>query len=181
MTADLIYETERCLVRNWRAEDAERAFDIYRRWEVAKWLGAEPQAMESMDQAHRMVQRWGELNVTEPETGRWAVERKADGVVAGTVILLPLPDGAGEFEVGWHFHPDSWRQGLASESARGAIGWGFARGLDEILAVVRPDNAASIAVCHRLGMTPLGRTTKYYQAELELFRTTPASPLSAGR
>jgi len=173
--ADVVYETDRCLVRNWRPADAERAFDIYRRWEVAKWLGSDPKAMESMEEAHRLVRRWTELNVAEPDTGRWAVERKADGVVAGTIILLPLPDGQGEFEVGWHFHPDSWGQGLASESARGAIEWGFARGLDEILAVVRPGNAASIAVCHRLGMTPLGSTTKYYQAELELFRITPDS------
>lgn len=166
------YETERCIVRNWRPEDAERAFDIYRRWEVSRWLGADPRVMESLDQAHQLVQAWRLLNLTEPGTGRWAVERKADGQVAGSVILVPLPDGAGEFEVGWHFHPDAWGQGLATESARGAIGWGFARGLDEILAVVRPDNTASIAVCHRLGMTALGRTAKYYQADLEVFQIT---------
>ena len=28
-----------CVVRNWRSTDAERVFDIYSRWEVAKWLG----------------------------------------------------------------------------------------------------------------------------------------------
>jgi RimJ/RimL family protein N-acetyltransferase len=168
----VVYETERCVVRNWRTSDAERVFDIYRRWEVSKWLGADPKAMESLDAAHRLVRRWCELNESEPGTGRWAVERKDDGVVAGTIILLPLPDGDGEFEVGWHFHPDAWGQGLANESARGAIEWGFAGGLDEILAVVRPDNAASIALCHRLGMAALGRTTKYYDAELELFRIT---------
>jgi RimJ/RimL family protein N-acetyltransferase len=100
------------------------------------------------------------------------VERRTDSVVAGTVILVPLPDGDGEFEVGWHFHPDSWGQGLASESARGALEWGFTHGLDEIFAVVRPDNAPSLAVCERLGMDAVGRTTKYYQTELELFRTS---------
>jgi RimJ/RimL family protein N-acetyltransferase len=93
--------------------------------------------------------------------------------VAGTVILVPLPDGEGEFEVGWHFHPDAWGQGLASESAAAALQWGFAHGLPEILAVVRPDNTRSLAVCRRLGMEELGRTTKYYDAELELFRIRP--------
>jgi pimeloyl-ACP methyl ester carboxylesterase/RimJ/RimL family protein N-acetyltransferase len=170
---EVFYETDRCIVRNWRPGDAERVFDIYRRWEVSKWLGPDPKPMESLEAAERLVQRWGELNTTQPETGRWAVERKDDGVVAGTIILLPLPDGDGEFEVGWHFHPDAWGQGLASESARGAIEWGFAHGHDEILAVVRPGNGASIALCNRLGMTPMGRTKKYYQAELELFRITP--------
>jgi hypothetical protein len=75
------------------------------------------------------------------------VERKADGVVAGTVILVPLPDGNGEVEVGWHFHPDSWGSGFATESAAAVVGWAFSRGLDEVLSVVRPDNAASLAVC----------------------------------
>ncbi len=164
------FETKRCLVRNWRDDDAERVLDIYARWEVSRWLGSEPKVMESIDAAKKLVRKWGELNEAQGTSGRWAVERKADGIVAGTLILVPLPDSAGEFEVGWHFHPDSWSKGLASESAGAAIRWGFNHGLIEIFAVVRPDNARSIAVCRRLGMTELGRTTKYYDADLKLFR-----------
>lgn len=176
---DLVFETERCRVRNWRDDDVERVLDLYRRWEVSRWLGSVPKAMESVEEARSLVERWRSSNAEGCLAGRWAVERKADGVVAGTVLLVPLPDGGGEFEVGWHFHPDSWGQGLATESARGALGHGFAHGLGEVFAVVRPDNAASIAVCRRLGMEELGRTSKYYDAELELFRTTPA-PLAGG-
>lgn len=91
-------------------------------------------------------------------------------MVVGTVILLKLPDGNGEFEVGWHLHPENWGQGYATEAARGAIELAFDRGLEEVLAVVRPDNVASIAVCRRLGMEELGRTDRYYATELELFR-----------
>ena len=39
-----------------------------------------------------------------------------------------------------------------------------------MLAVVYPDNAKSIAVCRRLGMTHLGQTDRYYGVTLELFR-----------
>jgi arylformamidase len=170
---DIVYETERCWVRNWRPGDAGRAFDMYSRWEVAKWLGSTPKAMETREAAERLVQRWAALNDEDEVAGRWAVERKSDGVVLGTIILVPLPDGDGEFEVGWHFHPDAWGGGYASETARGAVAWGFDHGLGEILAVVRPTNTASLAVCRRIGMTPLGLTTKYYDAELELFRIAP--------
>lgn len=168
---ELAYDTDRLIVRNWRPEDADRAFDIYSRMEVAKWLGATPQPMETMDEAHHLVKRWAELNDERPDTGRWAVERKADGVVVGTVILLPMGD-EGDFEVGWHLHPDAWHQGYATEAARGALAWAFDRGLSEVLAVVYPDNAASIAVCRRLGMEELGRTDRYYGTTLELFRIT---------
>ncbi|TCC60522.1 N-acetyltransferase [Kribbella pittospori] len=72
-------------------------------------------------------------------------------------------------EVGWHFDPDAWGRGLATESAGGAIARGFKAGLDEIHAVVRPDNTASLAVCRRLGMRSIGRTSRWYAAELEAF------------
>jgi hypothetical protein len=36
--------------------------------------------------------------------------------------------------------------------------------------VVKPENYPSIRVTQRLGMMPMGRTQRYYGAELELFR-----------
>ncbi|WBP90260.1 hypothetical protein [Kitasatospora cathayae] len=35
--------------------------------------------------------------------------------------------------------------------------------------MVRPDNEPSPAVCRRLGMTPRGRTGRWYGMELECF------------
>jgi RimJ/RimL family protein N-acetyltransferase len=90
--------------------------------------------------------------------------------VAGTVLLVPLPDGDGEYEVGWHFHPDSWGNGFATEAAKGALARAFRHGLTEVFAVVRPTNERSLAVCRRLGMDALGQTVRYYGTTLELFR-----------
>ena len=167
---EAIFDTERCVVRSWRLDDAPRFLDTYRRWEVARWLGTNPKAVESVDDAEVRITRWAEQNHATPFGGRWAVQRRDDGLVLGTVVLIPLPDGDGEIEVGWHFHPDAWGQGYATESARGALRWAFDRGVDEVLAVVRPENERSLAVCRRLSMEHLGRTTRYYQTELELFR-----------
>ncbi len=150
--------------------DADAFLDLYRRWEVVRWLGAEPKVLDSLDEAEARLTRWTELNLASDVTGRWAVQRRDDSRVVGTVLLVPLPDGDGEVEVGWHFHPDAWGHGYATEAARGALTRGFSHGLDEVLAVVRPDNAPSIAVCRRLGMEGSGRTDRYYASELELFR-----------
>jgi RimJ/RimL family protein N-acetyltransferase len=176
-----VLETDRTVVRPWRPDEVERAFDIYRRWEVARWLGSAPRALESVDEATAMLQRWEQRNAELDLGGIWAVQRKDDGVVAGTVLLVPLPGGDGELEIGWHLHPDSWGQGLASDAARGTVAWGFARGLSEVFAVVRPDNAASIAVCHRVGLEALGRTSRYYATELELFHGRAGDAASSGR
>jgi RimJ/RimL family protein N-acetyltransferase len=170
LTAETGFGTERLVARSWCLADADAFFDIYRRWEVARWLGAAPQTMETVDEAEARITRWAEANLASEVEGRWAVERREDGRPVGTVLLVRLPGGNGEVEVGWHFHPDVWGNGYATESARGALDWAFAHGFDEVYAVVRPDNERSIAVCERLGMERLGRTTRYYESDLALFR-----------
>lgn len=168
-------ETQRLLIRPWRAEEADRVLDIYSRWEVARWLGAKPRAMESIDEARAAIERWSALNAANDDRfGSWAVEVRDTGVAAGTVLfkLLPNSDGspASDVEVGWHLHPDSQGHGYATESARAVIERGFAAGIPEIFAVVYPANTASLAVCRRLGMTPIGRTNRWYGVEVEAFR-----------
>jgi RimJ/RimL family protein N-acetyltransferase len=162
-----MFTTERLIVRQWDPSDRERAFDIYSRWEVAQWLGT-PAVLDSLEAADAKIERF-RTRSDDPRFGLWAVERKDTGVVAGTVLLVPMPGGDGEVEVGWHFHPDSWGHGFATEAARGAVAKGFAEGLSEVFAVVRPDNDPSLAVCRRLGMTPRGRTDRWYGMELECF------------
>jgi RimJ/RimL family protein N-acetyltransferase len=173
--------TPRCILRDWRAEDARRVLDIYSRWEVAHWLGTQPQPMETLDEAVHFIERCKELNRQEPIARRWAVERRRDGLLLGTILLVPLPEPAatsgvspGRFEIAWHLHPDSWGHGYATEAARAGLNWGFGQGLREIFAVVRPDNVASLNVCRRLHMAALGRTPAYYDAVLELFYVTPS-------
>ncbi len=165
--------TERLVLRDWTTDEVDRAFDLYSRWEVMRWLGADPQPLEERDRARAMVERWAAVNAAEPVGGLWAAERRDTGVVTGTVLLVPLPDGDGEYEVGWHLHPDSWGHGFATEAARGVLDRAWERGLAEVFAVVRPDNDRSTAVCARLGMEDLGTTDRYYGATLRFFRAIP--------
>ena len=182
MTADrqgpVVLETERTRLRLWRVDEADRFLDLYSRWEVARWLGATPTPLRSREEAVTRIERWAVRSEEQPGRGLWAVERKDDDVVAGTVLLVPVPDGDGAIEVGWHLHPDAWGHGFATETARAVLDRAFAEGLDEAIAVVRPGNSASTAVCTRLGMEPQGLTDRYYGTELELFRLR--SPLQGG-
>ena len=100
--------------------------------------------------------------------------RRLAGHGDADVLLVPLAGGtAGEVEAGWHLHPDHSGNGYATEAASGAIARGLAAGLPEVLAVVRPDNAASQAVCRRLGMQARGLSERYYGTALEVFSTAP--------
>jgi RimJ/RimL family protein N-acetyltransferase len=165
-----IFETERLIVRAWTdgAEDLARIFDIYSRVEVTRWLG-NPVPMTTLDEARAAVERWSALTAADQRLGVWAMQRRVDNTPVGSVLLKHLPNDE-EIEVGWNLHPDEWGNGYATEGGRGALEHGFTSGVEEIFAVVRPGNGPSMAVCHRLGMAPMGRTTRWYDLELEAFR-----------
>lgn len=88
---------------------------------------------------------------------------------------LPLQP-SGDTEIGWHFHPDHWGHGFATEAAAAALNFAFASGLRRVVAVTAPANAASQKVCIRIGMRHLGRTPRYYNSLCELFEATAPQP-----
>jgi RimJ/RimL family protein N-acetyltransferase len=161
-----LLRTERLRLRRWTtsAADIARLTDIYTREEITRWVGGAPSVPPA-----ELVARWAQVSALDARYGCWAIER-ADSTVAGTVLFKPLPNGVGEIEVGWHLHPDSWGHGYATEAARAVIDRGFAAGVPEVYAIVRPGNQASMAVCARLGMQRLGRFRRWYDVELEAFR-----------
>ena len=165
-TGEQLLRTERLRLRPWTTSPADiaRLTDIYSRDEVTRWLGGPPSVTPE-----ELVARWAAVHDLDERFGCRAIELP-DGAVAGTVLFKPLPNGVGEVEVGWHLHPDSWGHGYATEAARAVIAQGFEAGLPEVYAVVRPGNEASLAVCRRLGMTPLGRFRRWYDVELEALR-----------
>jgi RimJ/RimL family protein N-acetyltransferase len=157
--------TDRLRLRPWTtsAADVARLTDIYSREEITRWVGGPPTVPPD-----ELVARWAAVHALDERHGCWAIE--CDGTIAGTVLFKPLPQGVGEVEVGWHLHPDSWGHGYATEAARAVIDRGFAGGVPEVYAVVRPGNRASMAVCARLGMERIGRFRRWYDVDLETFR-----------
>ena len=173
-----IVSTDRLVVREWTGEPADlaRIFDIYSRDEVMRWLGGGSGLLTDPAQAQERVRAWRDRYA--PYAGRyglWAIEPRATGRAAGSVLLKPLPGRDGgtptdDIEVGWHLHPDSWGHGYATEAARAVIEREFDTGTKQVFAVVMPGNDASMAVARRLGMTHVGIRTDWYGGEeLETF------------
>jgi RimJ/RimL family protein N-acetyltransferase len=169
--AAITAQTDRVIIRPWRRDEADRMFDMLRRPEVVKWLGRGRQPMQHRDEALAYIERWAVTLAADPRFGCWAAVERASGVPAGSVLLKALPDGDGEIEIGWHFHPDSWGRGLATEAAGALLARGFADGLDEVWAVTDLDNHPSIAVCRRIGMKLLGVTHRWYHDPSMMFWT----------
>lgn len=105
--------------------------------------------------------------------GLFTAEDAHDGAYLGFVGTAPVPAhsvAGGETELGWRLRRAAWGRGLATEGARAVSAHaGEALGLDRVVALVRPANAASRRVAEKVGLTladegkgPRGETVVVY-------------------
>lgn len=97
--------------------------------------------------------------------GLFAVEYKKTDEFAGFCGLQYL-DGTAEVEVGYRLARNYWGKGVATESARASLQFGFDHlNLDRIVAVVHPDNLASQRVIEKIGLK-YEKQARYYNADV---------------
>lgn len=79
-----------------------------------------------------------------------AVEVKSEGKFIGFTGLKYLDD-LKEVDLGYRFRREYWGRGFATESSQAALELGFnALQLNRIIAMVMPDNKASVNVLEKL-------------------------------
>jgi ribosomal-protein-alanine N-acetyltransferase len=84
--------------------------------------------------------------------GLYLVNLRSDGTPIGMCGLVRR-DGLADADVGFAFLPQFHAKGYASESAAAVLDYGTRRlRLKRIVAIVAPDNLASIAVLERIGL-----------------------------
>jgi RimJ/RimL family protein N-acetyltransferase len=159
------------MLRPWREEDAEAALGVYGEAGVARWLSPAMDRVPDVQAMRLILQQWiaEDARLVSP-AGRWAIELREDHRVVGGAMLLPLPPGNEDLEMGWQLHPQVWGRGYATEAGRAVARWAFAEGFDEVLAVTRVTNARAAATARRIGMQWVGETEKYYGLRLQVFR-----------
>lgn len=167
-----IFETERLVARRWNLNLAAQSLEIYADPRVTEHIqkmhcDTEEEMTRKLEWIIERNRRWNE------PFGSFPVFSKLENQLVGTALIKALPDSQGELskdiEIGWHLGSQHWGKGYATEFGNELIRIGFDAGLSVIYAVTGLENAASQAVCRRLGMTYVGRTQEYYGQELELF------------
>lgn len=168
-------ESDRIMLRDWNPDtEASQAFEMYGDPDVMKFIGDGRCEESVVSQREALKKRNGAIAQLNNGSGFWAIFDKHCQEIVGTAILKQLPDGnniaTSDWEVGWHLKRTVWGQGYATEAGRLVIDYAFqVLRLPVLYSVVMPPNIASIRATQRLGMRPCGRTTQYYEAELELF------------
>jgi RimJ/RimL family protein N-acetyltransferase len=163
--------TARLLLRPWVLDDAEAALAIYGADEVSRWLAPAVERVPDIASMRADLASWMvECVSLDSCQGRWAIVLRETSEVVGGVTLLPLPPYDVDLQVGWQIAPKAWGNGFATEAGHAVAHYAFGAGLDEIFAVVRPQNVKGAATARRVGMEWVGVTEKYYNLRLEVYR-----------
>ena len=149
---DLLYETERLIVRRWRAEDRAPLRAMSADPEVMRFFPSTLTPEESDALFDRLQAAEARNGFTFP-----VVERRTAPGFIGFVGLSRAEFPAAftpAVEIGWRLARPHWGQGYAKEAARAALKFGFERlDLDEIVSFTAIVNTPSQAVMRGIGMT----------------------------
>ncbi|TMK95593.1 MAG: GNAT family N-acetyltransferase [Actinobacteria bacterium] len=150
-------ETERLVLRRWREDDREAVIDIWADPDVWRAIGPGVMGMcfdpgYAAGRFEHHLEHWVQFGF-----GLWLAQERVSGQVAGWVGAAHptyVPELAPGVEIGWALRRPFWGLGLAGEGATVAVKTAFAHlVLDEVVSLINPANARSIAVAERLGMT----------------------------
>ena len=87
---------------------------------------------------------------------QWRVSERAGDRLVGIAGLQPL-DGGPDVEITYALEPSGWGAGYATEAGAAALEFAFTEaGLESVVGIAKPENAASLRVLEKLGLRPLG-------------------------
>jgi [ribosomal protein S5]-alanine N-acetyltransferase len=144
--------TERLALRAFEPSDLEALHAVNGDPGVTRFMKPYP----TIEHTRRAL----DVHVREARAGRpafWAVIERSSGDLIGDAGV-GLVDGIGpEFELGYALGTQWWGRGYATEAARAVRDYALGElALPEMLALVRPDNMASIKIVEKLGMERVG-------------------------
>ena len=158
--------TERLTLRPFREDDVQALYEYSRDEPVGRNAGWKPH--ESLQESDDILHL-----VFLDQPGVWAIERRADGRLIGSVGLIA--DSARQYgsarSLGYALGVPYWGQGYMTEAVRAVLRCGFEQmSLDLISATCYPDNPASRRVLEKCGFQyegTLHRAELLYNGEIK--------------
>jgi [ribosomal protein S5]-alanine N-acetyltransferase len=174
-TRQVTRSTERLDIGPWSPQDdAASALMIFGTEGVTRWLTPAMDPVHDEDGMRDVLDHWAKADTeADPPVGHWAVRRREDDALLGSITLRRMPPFQEDLELAWQFAPDHWGQGYATEAAGAVADWAFENSAHEVFAVMRPANQRAERLARRLGFEWVGETSKYYDLRLQVFRLRP--------
>jgi len=143
------FETERLLLRPHTLDDIEPSYQMNLDEKVSRYTG--DNGVVSREEIERRIKEDVLGDYEKHGYGRFALELKDTGEFIGFAGLKYLED-LKEVDLGYRLKSIYWGKGFATEAAWACLEFGFeVLDLKRIIAMLLPENNASIRVLEKLG------------------------------
>lgn len=147
--SDVIARTERLSLRRMTEDDAPFILELLNDDAFHRYIG--DRGVRTIDDARVYLRDRTIAPYEQLGYGMYLVERQGDGAPLGVCGLVKR-DTLEHADIGFAFLPAARGTGYARESAQAVLEHARADcGIDHLLAIVSPDNAASVRLLERLG------------------------------
>lgn len=147
----MIIETERLILRRYTMDDVQDAYEVNLDPEVSRYTC--DGGVKTLEEIRQIIKNNVLGDYEKHGFGRYAVIYKPDNKFIGFSGLKYLPE-YDTVDIGYRFAKKYWGMGIATESARPFLKYGFETlKLKEIIGLVVPENTASSNVLKKLGLT----------------------------
>ena len=146
----IVLETDRLQLRRVELDDAAFLLDLLNQPSFLHFIG--DKGLRTLDDARDYILTGPLASYERFGFGMYLTVLKEERIPIGICGLLKR-DSLEDVDVGYAFLPQFWSKGYAFESASAVMA--YARnvlGIDRIVAVVSPDNGASIHILEKLGL-----------------------------
>lgn len=141
--------TDRLVLRELRASDAEQIFKIRTDPRVNKFIDREP--TKSVDESLKFIN-----NILKAHNNKdaimWAITLKNEPQLIGTVVYWHIVKDQDKAEIGYEMLPEYYGKGIMREALMEVIRFGFeALQLKTIVAETKADNLRSVNALGKCG------------------------------
>ena len=145
-----VLETERLILRHFNLDDAPFVLTLLNEPSFLQYIG--DKKVRTLDDARQYITNGPRASYERHGFGLYRVELADSNTPIGMCGLLKrdeLPDP----DIGFAFLPDYWNKGFAFEAATAVLTHAREQlKLHRVLAIVNPDNDASIKLLEKLGL-----------------------------
>ena len=150
---NVVFETERLLLRTFTVEDAPLVYELNLDPDVTRFT-FDP--IRDIEHARNVLEKTILPQYALYNHGRWAVHTKSGAEFIGWCGLKTRPV-RNEIDLGFRFIKSAWGKGYATEAAYACIKYGFEKlNLRRIVGRAMPENKGSLRVLEKCGMIYIG-------------------------
>jgi ribosomal-protein-alanine N-acetyltransferase len=149
-----IFETPRLILRPLGEQDLEPMFELRTDAEVSRYI--DRFVTVKPDDVLAFIHKI-EKGLADNLWVYWAITKKGEDKLIGTVCLWNLVPGEAKAELGYELSTAAQGKGYMKEALEAVLAYGFGpMGLKSIDAGVHPENLRSLALLERTGFEPGG-------------------------